>query len=272
MPEVDVRDITLHYEEEGAGDAVVFLHGLAGDASAWRVQVDALRDRYRVVTFDNRGAGRSTQREEPVTTLDLAHDTLALLDALAIDRAHLVGRSMGGAVAQHVALLAPERVASLVLCASFAKLDALGYRVLTDMREVLEWRGSWEDHARHSVANFVSPAFFNANPDAVAGIVGLIASESRLPSCYVAQNHACLLHDTVADLHRITSPALVLSGGLDPICSPKATGWLVDGLSDVTSVVFEQSSHFFLMEETERFMTELVRWLDDHRTTTPAQP
>lgn len=264
MPTAQVGDITLYYEDTGEGFPVVFIHGLAGDGSAWKPQVAALRDRHRVVTFDNRGAGRSTQREEPVTTMDMARDTLALLDALAIERAHIVGRSMGGAIAQHLYLLAPERVQSVVLCASFAKLDPIGFRVLTNMREVLEWRGTWEDHARHSVANFVAPAFYNANPDVVAGIVGLIASESRLPACYIAQNHACLLHDTTADLHRITCPALVLAGSLDPICSPTATRWLADGLPDATTVMFERSSHFFLMEQAEEFMAELTRWLATH--------
>lgn len=260
MPTIDVGDITLHYEEEGSGFPVVLIHGLAGDCSAWRPQAEALRDRHRVIAFDNRGAGRSTQREA-VTTLGMAQDTLRLLDALEVESAHVVGRSMGGAIAQHLALIAPERVHSLVLCASFAKLDRIGFRVLTNMREVLEWRGTWEDHARHSVPYFVAPAFLNDHPEVVDEIVALIASESRLPACYIAQNHACLLHDTLTDLHRIACPTLVLGGALDPICSPTATRWLAEGLPDATSVTFERSSHFFLMEQAEEFMSELTGWL-----------
>lgn len=131
---------TLRYVDEGRGTPVVLIHGLAGDYSAWLAQIEVLRQHYRVIAFDNRGAGQSTQIDEPITTTDLAHDTLGLMDHLQIDAAHVVGRSMGGAVAQQMALLAPQRVKSLVLCASFAKLDPLGRRVLLNMRDALEWR------------------------------------------------------------------------------------------------------------------------------------
>jgi pimeloyl-ACP methyl ester carboxylesterase len=145
MPFASVGKYKIFYVDEGEGFPIVLIHGLAGDHQAWAPQIAALRGRHRVIAFDNRGAGKSTQVDEPVTTEDLARDTLGLMDALGVSRAHIVGRSMGGSIAQHIALRAPDRVQSLVLCASFAKLDPLGMRVLTNMREVLEWRGSWEE-------------------------------------------------------------------------------------------------------------------------------
>lgn len=267
MPAVQVGAYELNVVEEGAGYPVVLIHGLAGDASAWAPQVATLRDRYRVVAFDNRGAGRSTQADEPVSTADLARDTLGLMDALGIAEAHVVGRSMGGAIAQHMALAAPGRVRSLVACASFAKLDPLGDRVLTNMREVLEWTGSWAAHARHSVQNFVSHEFFNTQTDRVAQIEALIGGETRLQACYVRQNHACLEHDTLARLGEIRCPTLVMGGGADPICSPTATAWLADGIPGAEVELFERSSHFFLMEEPERFTARLTGFLARH---TPA--
>lgn len=254
----------LRYVDEGRGPAVVLIHGLAGDLSAWDAQIRLLRTSFRVIAFDNRGAGRSTQVDEPVSTRDLAVDTLALMRHLGVEHAQLVGRSMGGAVAQHVALLAPRSVDSLVLCASFARLDALGRRVLSNMREALEWRGSWQDHARHSVQNFVSAGFFNAYPDQVAAIERLIGGETRLPACYSRQNEACQAHDTVDDLARIEQPTLVMAGRHDPICSPTATWMLSRALPHATTEVFEDASHFFLMEQPERFNRLLLDWLQRH--------
>lgn len=265
MPHASVNGQSLYYLERGEGDAVVLIHGLAGDHTAWNPQLRMLQGSHRTIAFDNRGAGRSTQRDEPVSTEDMARDTLALMDHLGVDRAQLVGRSMGGAIAQQVALLAPQRVASLTLCASFAKLDPLGARVLDNMREVLEWTGSWAAHGRHSVQNFISARSFNAEPQRVRAIEALIGSETRLPACYIRQNLACRAHDTLARLVEIRCPTRVMTGERDPICSLTSARWLADGIAGAVLDVFEDCSHFFLMEQAERFDATLASWLAQHR-------
>lgn len=255
---------TLQYLDEGKGTPIILIHGLAGDYSGWLAQINVLRHCYRVIAFDNRGAGKSTQIDEPVSTADLADDTLQLMNYLCIKRAHIVGRSMGGAVAQHMALKAPQRIISLVLCASFARLDPLGRRVLLNMREALEWRMNWRDHARHSTQNFVSADFFNSNRTRVDAIEKLIGSETRLPACYIRQNEACQMHDTVNDLGRITQPTLIMAGDSDPICSLTATNMLSAGLANARTEIFSNAGHFFLMEHPEKFMSLLSGWLQEN--------
>ena len=264
MPVVTLDGYEINYVDEGSGFPLVLIHGLAGDLSAWESQIEVFRSNHRVVAFDNRGAGKSTQVDEPIATEDMARDTLALMDALHIESAHVVGRSMGGAIGQHMALLAGERVRTLTMCASFAKLDALGRRVLTSMREVLEWRGNWADHARHSVPYFVSPSFYNARPEMVKQIEELIGGETRLPACYVRQNHACLEHDTLDRLEEIRCPTMILAGGVDPICSMTATELMRERLPQAEIEIFERSSHFFLIEEFDRFMALMGDWLERH--------
>ncbi len=261
MKSAAVRGYHIAYEEQGDGFPLLLVHGLAGDHSAWAPQVERWSRRFRVIAPDNRGAGRSTQVDEPISTRDMALDMLALMDEASVGQAHVVGRSMGGAIAQHMALIAPHRVKSLALCASFARFDAFGARVLSNMREVLELTGSWAAHARHSVRNFVSPEFFDANPERVAAIEALIGGETRLPACYVRQSHACLEHDTVAALGTIRCPTLVLHGGADPICPPVCARWMIEGIAGARGIAFEKSSHFFLMEEPERFMAVMEEWL-----------
>ena len=217
----------IRYLDVGTGPTVVLIHGLAGDYLGWQAQIELLKPKYRVIAFDNRGAGASTQIDEPLTLNDLALDTLGLMDHVGANTAHVVGRSMGGAIAQFMALNAPERVRSLTLCASFAKVDPVGCRVLSNMREALEWRGSWADHARHSV-----------------------------------QNEAIQKTDTRPMLSRITQPALVMAGDVDIICSMTATRELVDGLPNVRSEIFTGAGHFFLMEQPAKFNQHLVDWLD----------
>lgn len=269
MPRIRVGDYEINYVDEGTGFPVVLIHGLAGDLTAWSAQINELKSTYRVLAFDNRGAGKSTQIDQAVSTEDLAEDTFQLTQLLGIEKAHFVGRSMGGAVAQHIALNHPEVVRSLVLCASFARLDPLGRRVLTNMKEALEWRRSWKDHARHSVQNFVGASFYNAHPERVEQIEALIGGEQRLPACYIAQNIACLQHDTLDVLHEIRTPTLVMSGEVDPICSDTCTQWLIDRLPNCESIKFECASHFFLIEQPDRFSVELLRWLEKHTPNTP---
>ena len=251
----------INYLDVGQGTPLVLIHGLAGDYSAWTNQINLLKNQYRVIAFDNRGAGKSSQVDEPVTTLDLAQDTLGLMDFLNIQSAHIVGRSMGGAVAQHMALIAPERIKSLVLCASFATLDPLGRRVLLNMREALEWRMNWADHARHSVQNFVSADFFNNKLDQVKKIEMLIGGETRLPACYIRQNEACQNHDTSDKLGLIKQPTLIMAGQSDPICSLMATRVLSEGIPNSKTIIFENTSHFFLMEQADKFNQNLSDWL-----------
>ena len=264
MPTVDTGQFEIYYVEEGDGFPVVLIHGLAGDHRAWLPQIAAFKDRHRVIAFDNPGSGASSDVTDPASTEDLASATLSLMDSLGIDRAHVIGRSMGGAIAQHMALLEPDRVHSMVLAASFAKFDEVGTRVLSNMREILEWRGNWTDWARHSTWTFFSPKSYNENPDAVANMQAIIGDEARSEISYVNLNNACLAHDTLDRLGEITCPTLIMAGAVDPVCSMTATRWMQDGLPQAETVIFQNSSHFFLIEEADKAMSSIADWLRRH--------
>jgi 3-oxoadipate enol-lactonase len=264
MPIVNTGRFDIHYIEEGEGYPVVLIHGLAGDHTAWLPQVAALEDNYRVITFDNPGSGNSTLVSEPAGTADLADATLGLMDALGIDRAHIVGRSMGGAVAQHMALKAPERIQSLAMAASFARLDPVGAQVIANLQQLLRWRPSWAEWAPHAVYLFVSPAFYNENPEIMARITTLVSDEGRDMTSYDHLATACLEHDVLDRLDGIAAPTLVMGGRFDPICSMTAQNWMMDKLPNAELEVFEKSSHFFLMEEAEKAMATIGAWLAKH--------
>jgi 3-oxoadipate enol-lactonase len=246
----------------GQGPAVLLIHGLAGDHTAWNTLIGELEGRFRVVAPDNRGAGKSTQLDEPITIRNMAMDMLELMDRLEIERFHVVGRSMGGCIAQEMYFAAPERIQSIAMLASCARCDETQKRSMINMREALLWRGSWTDHARHSVLNFVSHKFFNENQDRMAAIEAIIASETRLQASYVAQSTAVQAHDVLDRLSSIQCPVLIAHGGRDPLGSPTGTQWMIDRLPHAEVECFTQSSHFFFMEEPERFSRMMNDWLD----------
>ncbi|HEV2724255.1 MAG TPA: alpha/beta hydrolase, partial [Thermoleophilaceae bacterium] len=120
MATLDLGGSTLYYEEHGAGEPLLCIMGLAADTLAWTLQVPAFAQRHRTIIFDNRDVGRSSQVEGSYEMADMAGDALALADALSLESFHLLGVSMGGAIAQEVALGSPARVRTLTLAVTFA--------------------------------------------------------------------------------------------------------------------------------------------------------
>ena len=124
MPELEANGQTIYYEEHGDGEPLLCVMGLATDAVAWIPQLKAFSARHRTVVFDNRDVGRSSQASGDYEIADMARDTLALADGLELDSFHLLGLSMGGAIAQELALAAPQRLRTLTLAVSYARAGA----------------------------------------------------------------------------------------------------------------------------------------------------
>ena len=118
MPRATIGEIEIYYEVQGQGLPLIMILGLGQDIATWDFQVSEFSKHFRLIVFDNRDSGSSSQCLAPYTTEDMAWDTLGLMDYLHIEQAHVLGTSMGGMIAQQVALLAPERVMSLVLAST----------------------------------------------------------------------------------------------------------------------------------------------------------
>jgi len=120
MPHFENDGRALYYEVHGEGEPLLCVMGLSADHLAWTLQVPAFSERYRTIVFDNRDVGQSFRAEGPYDVADMAQDTLALADGLGLERFHLLGMSLGGTIAQELALAAPERVLSLTLIVTYA--------------------------------------------------------------------------------------------------------------------------------------------------------
>lgn len=120
MPEAEVNGQRISYEVQGEGEPLVLVMGLGVDRVGWLPQLRVLTEHHQVVVFDNRDVGRSTRAEQPYEISDMADDLLGLVDEIGLDTFHLVGMSMGGAIAQHAALKAPERIRTLTLIVTYA--------------------------------------------------------------------------------------------------------------------------------------------------------
>ena len=119
MPTVNTRGARVSYSRTGTGPPVMLIQGVGAIGNAWRPQIEGLRDRFSVISFDNRGIGASTITEGSLTIEAMAGDAHAILDAEGLDRCHVVGHSMGGLIAMQLALTSPRRVKSLSLLCTF---------------------------------------------------------------------------------------------------------------------------------------------------------
>ncbi len=115
MPTANIGEVELYYEEHGRGEPLIMVLGLGQDIATWGFQVEELSKHLRLIVFDNRDCGKSSRCADNYTTESMAQDILGLMNHLRIEKTHLLGTSMGGMIAQHVALMAPEGLKSLIL-------------------------------------------------------------------------------------------------------------------------------------------------------------
>ncbi len=253
-----IRDFDgpIAWRESGAGEPVVFLHGLGGSRTAWDLQLADLGDTWRCIAWDAPGYGASAPLTGRLTFAALAAAVVELLDAAAVERAHLVGLSMGGMIALHAALWAPARVGRLVLADTSAAFGADG----TDPDE---WRSSRvqrldrgesvADIAPDVIAAVAAPGFAGPARDLA------VAAHQRIDDWTYRQAVDCIAtHDVVDRLGAITSPALVLVGELDRVTPPEYAVALAAGLPDARLEVLPGAGHLTPCEQPERF-NELTR-------------
>ena len=167
MAKTRVGDIEMYYELHGQeGTPLVHIGGLAGDARAWQRQIEFYAQNHRVLAFDNRGTGRTDCPEGPYSTKLFAQDTVGLMDSVGFEAAHVLGISMGGAIAQEIALNNPDRVLSLIINCSFAKMDRYGACTIENIMDVYEKQGP-KEAARHFVLYFYTLPYFNEHREEV---------------------------------------------------------------------------------------------------------
>lgn len=219
MPWARAGDIQLHYEDQGGGVPIVFIPGLVGLAAQWAHQVERFARSHRAIAFDHRGAGQSDKPVQEYTTALLAEDVVGLLDGLGIARAHIVGASTGGAIAQVLGLDHAERVLSLALVSTWARPDAY-FRRLQEMRkEVLLGLGV-APYIRLSSLWTAGPTQFR---DMLAGLEAYEAEQIRQAApveVMAARIDATLKHDRLGDLRRIAAPTMVVVAEDDTLVSP----------------------------------------------------
>lgn len=259
--------VPLHYEIVGCGPPLLLLNGIGLDLSAWGPLVQELCGQRQLVLLETRGSGRSGPPPEPCTTARLAADALALLDHLSLDSVDVLGFSLGGLVAQELAILAPARIRSLVLAATAARLPGRTRRVLDVWRRLLLGGVEGDIFRREQFAWVFGPATLE-NDALIEGALATLA-DAPAPSAqgFAAQVDACLAHDSRERASCIGAPALVLAGE-DDILLPAIAAETLAGLLPRGRFEHHPGGHAFLSESTRVVAASVLRFLGSAREVT----
>jgi pimeloyl-ACP methyl ester carboxylesterase len=256
MPLATVGGLKLYYEWHGAGSAtpLVLVMGLGGDSTAWGFQLAAFAPGRHCLVFDNRGAGRSDAPETPYSIPAMAGDLLGLLDALDVGRAHLLGVSMGGAIAQEAALRAPEAIASLQLHCTWAGPDPY-FRAVVEHFKLLRQRLDREPFLRAVALWLFTAAGYAERPEFVELVVqrGLEHPHPQPLHGYLRQADAVLAHDTRARLGGLRCPTLVTVGVEDILTPPRLSRELASLVPRARLEVIPGGGHGYFWEIPEAF-------------------
>jgi 3-oxoadipate enol-lactonase len=232
MPTVEANGQTLYYEVHGEGEPLLCVMGLSADTLAWMLQLPAFSARHRTVIFDNRDVGQSSLATGSYEIADMAADALALADALDLDTFHLLGASMGGAIAQEIALGAPERVRTLTLAVTFAVGGAWS-RKLTELWASRLEKISREEHVDELLLLNFSEAFFEDERQPAWIRQMMLANPHPQPNeAFVRQLAACSRHDTRERLPSLELPTHVIGAERDilvPIWKSQEIAELIPG-------------------------------------------
>ena len=251
----------LYYEEAGQGEPLLMVQGLGTDHLGWMLQVPEFSKHFRVITFDNRDVGQSKQADGPYEVADMARDALALADHLELDTYHLVGMSMGGAIAQEVALLEPQRLRTLTLVVTFAgggNWASERSRLWSEIRGLIDH----ETHLDWLLLFGMSEQFYES-PERIEYAKQMMRANPHPQSteAFQRQVDASGRHETRDRLARISVPTHVIGAEHDtlvPVWKSKEIAELMPG-ADYT--VMPGAPHALNMERAEEFNELVLGWL-----------
>jgi 3-oxoadipate enol-lactonase len=262
MAKATVNGIELYYEVHGSGEPLLLIMGLSGHTMAWLFQTSALAQHYQVIVFDNRGAGQSEAPEGPYSIRQMAEDAAGLLDHLGIARAKVVGWSMGGMIAQELALNYPEKVERLVLMASVAHVPETSRPWLTfgeqaraqelDPRGLVLWSLPW-----------MFTAAFMTQPEMVEAALNQSALDPFPITAqgFSGQAAACRAHNALDRLDTIATPTLVLVGAEDILTPPAYSREMAERIPGARLQILERCGHGMPIEFPQVVNAALLAFL-----------
>lgn len=263
MPSIKAGDINLEYFIEGSGPPLLMIMGFAGSAKDWGEPfLDLLRKQFTIIRFSNRGTGKSDRVTQPFTIRTMADDTANLLDALEIEHPHVLGISMGGMIAQELAINYPQKVNGLVLgCTTTGPAHGAMAtpETMTLMAPTPEM--SPEQIIRRAWGALVSPGFVESGLSFLETMLRLELTEPTPMQTLGMQMGAIMQHDTYDRLPQIKAPTLVIHGDADVLMPPANRDILAKQITGSEKQTINGAAHMFFWEQPQKAAGQITEFL-----------
>lgn len=259
---VESKGAKIFYHERGAGEPLVMIMGFGADGKVWEKHVSIYEKHFRCILLDNRGVGLSDQPNGPYSTSMMADDTIAVMDHAGVSKAMLIGISMGGAIAQEIAINYPLRVKSLLLVSTWARFNNYTKSVYENLKYIRN--AADKQHFMELLQLWLfAPPFYEDNMESLKTDAE-DAGKNPTPQSrngFEGQLDACIHHNCVERLHQINVPTLITVGTMDILAPPAFSQELHKCIKQSQISFYSQCGHVHHWEKLERFNKETLQFL-----------
>lgn len=258
-----VEGIELAYEVRGEGAPIVMIHGAQGDQTMFAGMAAAFAEKYRVLTFDQRGSGLSDKPDMPYSIAMLADDTASLMDHLKMWPAHVIGVSMGGTIAQELALRHPKKIKSLVLgCTTAGGPKAIRLSASTAAGAYSTQAMTAEERGKALAEAAFSKGYLAQHPEVIKSMIESRRQRPIDSTAFARRMQAIVGHDAYDRLPQIHSPTLVIAGKDDALISWENSRLIAERIEGAKLVILEPAGHCFWLEQPEQTQTAIAQFLE----------
>jgi pimeloyl-ACP methyl ester carboxylesterase len=263
MPIANIENLDIYYEIIGQGDPLVMIRGVGSNLDHWYEQIPDLSKKYQLLVFDNRGIARSSDPEGSFSTRDMAADTMALMEAVGIKKAHVLGYSMGGMIAQELALAYPGKINGLILVATDCGIS-MRIKARPEYSSLFtEMIRLGTNEAKTAAAGCLfAKQTFESRPDIIQRYAEVSLRFPAAQKTLERQWEAITRHEACGRLQNINAPTLVITGSEDVLIPAENSRVLAKRIPNARVRSIDGGGHLFVVEKAQQFNEAVLGFLD----------
>jgi len=266
MPKIKVNNLNINYEQQGSGEPLVLIPYLTGDNACYTFQVADYAKHFTCISFDPRGTGESDKPAGAHSTELYADDVSAFMRAIGIERAHVMGLSLGAATSLWLAAKYPEKEKTLSVHSAWTKTDLFIKTTIESWQILAHALGNVQDLVIKGIFPWcLTPDLFVKKPEYIESLAAFVKSRPVQPlEAFDQQVQAVLTHDVESQLNKISAPTLITFGRYDLITSVRFAEPLRSKIPNTEMIVFEDASHTPIYEKVDEFNQRTIAFLESH--------